>query len=104
MPYPVGLVGESNYQAAIRQCSVGERVEVLHETGNPYDAHALVVCSPAFGKLGYVPRSSWLRAAIHDEGQACDAAIQEIRTGADGMLGVVIAAAPGPGAIGRCAY
>ena len=43
--YPVGLAGESNYQAAICVCREGEPVQICHEIGNPYDEDALVVVS-----------------------------------------------------------
>jgi hypothetical protein len=87
--YLVGIVGEANYQPAIRACSPGQRVEIIHEQGNPYDADALAVLSSAGRTIGYVARDSWLRAAIHEEGKGCDASIKDIR-GEGGKLGVVL--------------
>lgn len=90
MGYKVGLVGESNYQEAIRGCKPGQRADVLHELGNPYDKKALVVVTGRGAKLGYIPKSSWLRDAIHEEEQGCKATIAAVNSGEDGALGVVI--------------
>jgi len=102
--FPVGLVGESNYQAAIRECRVGQRVEVLHETGNRYDKKALVVVSESGRKLGYIPRECWLRDAIHDEQKGCGAKIKALNSGADGAIGVVIDVNLNQEGIDQCAY
>lgn len=90
MGYKVGLVGESNYQDTIRGCRPGQRAAVLHELGNPYDRDALVVTVGRGAKLGYIPKSSWLRDAVHVEDQGCKATIASINSGEDGALGVVI--------------
>jgi hypothetical protein len=87
--YPVGLAGESNYQAAICICRAGETVSVCHEIGNPHDENALVVLSNRGEKIGYIPRSSWLRDAIHEEGKGCEATILSIE-GEREPMGVVI--------------
>jgi len=87
--YLVGIVGEANYQQAISACSPGQRVEIIHEQGNPYDAGALAVVSSAGRTIGYIARDSWLRDAIHEEGKGCDASIKDIR-GESGKLGVVL--------------
>ncbi|MDP8995105.1 MAG: HIRAN domain-containing protein [Pseudomonadota bacterium] len=102
--YSVGLVGESNYQEAIRACRAGERVEVVHEVGNPYDEQALAVVTGRGATIGYVPRSSWLRDAIHDEGQGCSATIRSVGRGERGLLGVVIEVTLNAGALASRAY
>jgi hypothetical protein len=85
----VGLAGESNYQAAICVCREGEQVRVCRETGNPYDEDALVVVSSRNETIGYIPRSSWLRDAIHAEEKGCKAKILSIE-GEREPMGVVI--------------
>jgi hypothetical protein len=56
--YPLGLVGESNYQAAIAQCHEGERVGIYHEPDNPYDDLALRVENNIGQVIGYISRSA----------------------------------------------
>jgi hypothetical protein len=87
--YPVGLVGESNYQEQISSCSRGERVYICHEADNPYDDLALKVETAGGQTLGYIARSSWLRDAIHEQGRGVTAVIKEI-AGPEGRIGVVI--------------
>jgi hypothetical protein len=101
--YPVGLVGELNYQRAILDARPGDRVEVLHDIGNPYDDQALVAKTAGGATLGYVARDSWLRTAIHDEGQCCEAIIFAIHPGEHGA-GVVVSVNVKPGEIGTCAF
>jgi hypothetical protein len=86
----IGLVGESHYQAAIANTYVGSTVRVCHEAGNPFDELALRVETGQGEVIGYIPKSSWLRRAIFDEGRGCAATVREI-TGTDkASLGVVI--------------
>lgn len=88
--YPVGLVGESQYQSEIRNCSEGEPVRICHETGNPHDELALR-CETRDGTvIGYIARSSWVRRALHEEGRGCAATIKSIASAGDGLFGVVI--------------
>lgn len=78
--YPVRLVGTRSYQAAIARAAVGDPVAILHETGNPHDADALVVVDGAGDALGYIPRSSWLRRALVEEGRGCRAIVRTLAT------------------------
>ena len=89
-PYPVGIVGEANYQPAIRRCSAGQRVQILHELGNPYDKHALVVVTEDGDTIGYIARDCWLQDAVHEEGRGCEAVIKEVSTAGAGKLGIVL--------------
>lgn len=88
--YPIGLVGESQYQAAIAGCEAGELVRVCHEVGNPHDELALRCETREGTVIGYIARSSWLRRAIHEDGRGCAATIKNIASTENGMLGVVI--------------
>jgi hypothetical protein len=89
--YSVGIVGERNYQAAIRATSPGERAFVCLEDGNPYDDLALRVENAAGETIGYIAKSSWLRDAIHDEGRGCAATIKSVGRAANGQdFGVVL--------------
>lgn len=101
--YPVGVVGESNYQHTIRSCREGQRVQVLHEIGNPYDELALVVMTEAGEKLGYIPKSCWLRDAVHEEAKGCGATILSISAGPNGA-GVVIDVELDSDGVEECAY
>lgn len=88
--YPLGLVGESNYQPAIRDTYVGGVVRICHEPDNPYDDLALRAENGSGQVIGYIPKTSWLRDAIFGSGRGCAATVREIMEGGDGMLGVVI--------------
>ncbi len=88
--YPLGLVGESNYQAAIADTYVGGVVRICHELGNPYDELALRAENGAGQIIGYVPRNSWLRDAIFGSGRGVAATVREITGGNGQSLGVVI--------------
>ncbi len=88
--YPLGLVGESNYQRAIRDTYVGGVVRVCHEIDNPFDELALRVENGSGQVIGYIPKTSWLRDAIFGSGRGCAATVREITKGGNGMLGVVI--------------
>lgn len=89
--YPVRLAGTRSYQRAIARAAAGDVAELLRENGNPHDADALVVVDGDGQTLGYVPRDSWLRGALLDEGRGGRATIETISDGADGVAGVTIA-------------
>jgi hypothetical protein len=88
--YSLGLVGESNYQDAIRRCREGEPVALVREPGNPYDAEAIAALGARGETIGYVPRDCWLREPLA-EGKGCSATIRSIGTGGRGLRGVVLA-------------
>jgi hypothetical protein len=88
--YPVGIVGEASYQPAIRRCSNGQRVSIVHELGNPYDKNALAVVTESGETIGYIGRDSWLQEAVHDQGHGCEAMIKEVRASGGGKFGVVL--------------
>lgn len=79
--YPVGIVGESQYQAAIIRCRVGDRVRLWHEADNPHDGLALVAKTGGGETIGYVPRDCWLRDAVHEEGRGATASIMSLHPG-----------------------
>lgn len=88
--YKIGIVGERNYQDAIRSCAQGDPVLVEREPDNPYDDRALAVTRADGRVIGYIPRDSFLQRAVHDEGRGCIAEISAIRVGGEAMRGVVI--------------
>lgn len=88
--YRLGLVGERNYQAAIKRCREGEVVTLVHEPDNPYDDLAIAAVCPRGRVLGYVARDAWLREAVHDDGKACTATIASIASAEKGLRGVVL--------------
>ncbi|MGX7926488.1 HIRAN domain-containing protein [Tsuneonella sp. HG094] len=91
--YSVGIVGESNYQAAIRNLREGERVFLQPEPDNPHDPRAIAVRDGEGQTIGYIPRDSWLTGAIIDEGKGSRALVERIDGGDRGRpsLGVVLA-------------
>jgi hypothetical protein len=93
--YPLGIVGERNYQPAIRRCREGAPVTLMLEPDNPYDADAVVVVSQHGQTIGYLARDCWMREAILTEGKGCSARIKGIQRGEKGPLGVVLEAIPG---------
>lgn len=72
------IVGESNYQRAIRTIDPGDDVVIVRERDNPYDDKALCVRTVADDTIGYIGRDSWLRDAVIDEGQGCKAWVDDI--------------------------
>ena len=88
--YPVNIVGESYYQQAIHGCSAGERVFICHEQDNPYDVHALRVETGRGDVIGYIPKTNWLRDAIHEQGCGATATILSIMGEPGQDLGVVL--------------
>lgn len=91
--YFVGLVGESNYQAAIRKLKVGDRVALEHEPTNAFDRQAVRALSPAGETIGYLARDHWLRESVW-HGAPVQAAVKQI-SGSRGKLGVVLNVATG---------
>ena len=65
-------------------------MQIVHETGNPYDQNALAVLTEDGETIGYIARDSWLRDCIHDEGHGCEASIKSINSGETNKLGVVL--------------
>jgi len=88
--YPVGIVGEANYQSAARRCSAGQVVRIVREPDNPYDSDALAVITDEGQTIGYIARDCWLQDAIHEESRGCEASIKEINDAGNGLVGIVL--------------
>ena len=89
--YPVGLVGESNYQRAISRCSVGQEVFLVREPDNEFDPKAIVCLNHRRETIGYISRDSFVQGVVHDQGLGCSAKIKGLRKSGDkGFVGVVI--------------
>lgn len=97
--YKVGLRGESNYQPAIRQLSVGDPIRLRHEPLNPYDSNAIAAFGPRGQHVGYIPRDSWLTRAMLEEEKSVTASVATIGAGGSGNLGVVLDVVLGPPAL-----
>lgn len=87
--YPVGIVGESNYQDAIEFLRTGEIVKLWHEPGNPFDSRAIAVAASDGDTIGYIPRDFWLREALLDEGKPVIARVMRLAKGPK-AIGVTI--------------
>jgi len=88
---PINLVGEQHCAEAIAGCRRGDVALVWHEADNPDDDGALAVTDEQGRLLGYVPRYSFLRQAIHDDGKGCEARLRQIGPGVRGFNEVRIA-------------
>lgn len=89
--YTAHLVGESNYQAAVKRLRAGAPVELVPEPGNPHDPRAIRAASLDGATIGYVERDSWLTGALLDQKVAAAARVHElIGGGRGGKTGVVL--------------
>ncbi len=91
--YHVKVAGVSHYQEAVAACSPGETVRFVHEPDNPFDETALRIESAAGECVGYVPRGSWLHAAIHERGRGVSGSVASVGMGRANLLGMVVAVA-----------
>lgn len=89
--YPVGLVGESKYQGAVKQARAGDMVTLAYEPDNPHDPEAIVALDRRGNRLGYIPRESFLQRIFHDEGGGVAAVVKSVAgEGKSGKLGIVL--------------
>ena len=88
--YTVPLVGEQNYQSAVKRCRVGMPVELVCEPENPHDPKAIVAILPGGATLGYVPKDSFLQRAVHEEGKGAKARVIEVVRGKRGFLEIAL--------------
>jgi len=88
--YPVGVVGERNYQQAIRRCREGEPVTLIREPSNPFDGRAIAVVCARGRTIGYIPKDSFIQRAVWDDGKGCQATIRSVGSGEAKLLGVVL--------------
>lgn len=94
--YKIGLRGESNYQPAIRQLSVGDPIHLQHEPENPHDRDAIAALDGAGRRVGYIPRDSWVTRAMLDERKSVTARVATVDASGVGILGVVLDIVLGP--------
>ena len=79
--------GQRNDDGTARQdelgrCAPGERVTLVREPGNPYDANAIRVLSPRGICIGYLgEQDAATIAPALDRGQRCEAHIHELTGG-----------------------
>lgn len=97
--YPAAIVGESHYQTTIKRLREGERVYLVKEADNPFDASAIAVVDCAEDTIGYLPKDSWARRMLIKEKKGCIARVKSITGTKKQLRGVVleIAEHPGPG-------
>lgn len=90
--YSTELVGESNYQPAVKRLRVGDPIELRHEPDNRFDADAVCATDVAGRTIGYVPRGSWLQRVVAEDGTDVVARVRAIIGGEAGKpsLGVVL--------------
>lgn len=95
--YPVQVVGESNYQAAVRGLKAGQAMRLVHEPDNPYDQRAVSVRTARGKIVGYLPRGSWVTDVLLDQELPVDASVLEVNSGKKGQHGVVLQVVVGAG-------
>lgn len=90
--YTIHLVGESNFQAAIRGIQAGSPVKLTPEPDNPHDGRAIKAVVNGTDTIGYVERDSWLTRAMLDDGTSVASRVHEVIGGEVGKpsLGVVL--------------
>lgn len=91
--YFLRVVGVSHYQEALQETCAGEAVRFVHEPDNPHDEMALRVENVHGQPIGYVPRTSWLRAAIHERGRGVSGVVASIGMSRACMLGATVSVA-----------
>ncbi|WP_373084911.1 HIRAN domain-containing protein [Sneathiella sp.] len=86
--YPVGIVGESNYQRAIGRAREGDSVGIFRELNNPYSNSGLAVrVDNSHGEtIGYIANDHWLKDAINNQKKGCDARILGIEGSPMGVV------------------
>ncbi|MEM8917217.1 MAG: hypothetical protein AAGE37_00040 [Pseudomonadota bacterium] len=101
--YPVGIVGESNYQRAIGQTSEGDPVTILLELDNPYSktGKSLRVENVYGDVIGYIADDHWLKSALVHERQGCQAVVLGIE---GNPIGVILEVCLGFGEIPMIPY
>ncbi|USI74539.1 HIRAN domain-containing protein [Sphingomonas morindae] len=86
----VRVAGVSFHQESLAACSAGEAVRFIHEPDNPHDELALRVETASGETIGYVPRGSWLRRAIHQDGRGVCGIIASVGMGRACLLGALL--------------
>lgn len=87
------IVGVSFYQEALAHVQPGQPVRLVHEPDNPHDEMALRVETEDGSTLGYIPKRSWVRGAVHEHGRGISAVIASVGYGRACLLGARISAA-----------
>lgn len=90
--YSVNLVGESYRQPAIQTLRVGDRIDLVHDQGNPHDDCAVKAITVDGLQIGFVPRDSFIQRLVAVEGKKLYAEIQAVTGGVKGKRhkGVVL--------------
>lgn len=88
--YFLRLTGVSHYQDALAETYENEAVRFFHEPDNPYDEMAIRVENVRERTLGYVPRNSWLRTVIHEQGRGVAGVVASVGMGRACLLGATI--------------
>jgi hypothetical protein len=87
------IVGVSFYQEALEGCCAGQPVRIVHEPDNPFDHMALRVETVDGLPIGYIPKTSGLRIAIHEQGRGVSATIASVGYGRSCQLGATLSIA-----------
>lgn len=89
--YSAHLVGESNYQGAVKRLRDGDPIELVHEPDNAYDDRAIMAATSDGATVGYLQRGSWIGRVLIDEQKPVAARVHEIIGGGRGqMLGIIL--------------
>jgi len=88
--FTIKLTSYRNYQATIRLCRIGQDVLLIRELANPYEPGAIIAVDHDDFELGYVPKDSWIRDALHEPAARCKARIATIGEEVRGLLSLTI--------------
>lgn len=77
-------------QRIIRKCSIGERLQLVPEPGNPSDKRTVRVCRQSGEQVGYLPRGHGLLKQIMDGRASAVVDAIRARTLAKPAMGVVL--------------
>jgi hypothetical protein len=89
----IRVVGVSFFQADVAGCSPGEVVTLCHEPDNPHDELAIRVETATGKTVGYIPRDSWIRHAIHEQGRGASAVVASVGYSRACLIGMNISVA-----------
>jgi hypothetical protein len=90
--YSIVLAGTSNYQDAIGKSQKGQRVDLIPEQFNKHDKQAVRAVTEHGRIIGYLPKDSWLKRLIFDEGKATHGRLMDVTGGTVGKptMGVLL--------------
>lgn len=79
-----------HYRRAVASVREGDQIQAYREPDNPFDPDAILLTNARGEKIGYIPRDSFLKDVVHDEGRGFTALVARKRRRDDGETGVIL--------------